>query len=596
MFFGLTAFVRFFNHFWYYFRGMVSFRESVVEALARQLKTSGMDAAQVDAVLETPPKPEMGDLAFPCFQLAKSMKKNPIEIAKELQAKMVAAKIAGLEKIEVAGPYLNFFVTKKALAESVLKAVLKEKEKYGRNDSHKKKVVMVEYSSPNSNKPLHIGHLRNQAIGMALSNGLEANGYKVVKANLINDRGAHICKSMLAYEKWGKGETPKSSGIKGDHLAGNYYVLFAKEAEKNESLNEEIQKMLQQWEQGDAKVKALWKKMNGWAIEGLEETYRTFGSRFDVVYKESEFFDKAGPIVKKGLELGVFEKDEDGSTFANLEKHGLPNKIVLRKDGTSIYLTNDLALTPQKFRQFKLDEALWVVAMEQDLYFRQLFKIFELLQQSFAQHCRHVSYGWVTLPSGRLKSREGTTVDADDVIAEMKSLALQEVKKRHPELKEKEAEKRALAIGLAAIKFFLLKTEFQKNIQFNPEDSLSFEGETGPYVMYAFARAKSILRKAPKSKGTVSFAVLQEDAEKKLLSLLQQYPDMVARIPQNHSLHSMAQFLLELSAAFNSFYHAFPVLDAPENMKAARLALVESVAQVLSNGLRLLDLPVLEEM
>jgi arginyl-tRNA synthetase len=576
---------------------MTDFRQLVAGLLFAELGTRELTEAELASFLEQPPKQEMGDWALPCFRLAKQLKKSPDRIAAELQQKLVAKKIPEIEKIEALGGYLNFFVQKKALAESVLKTILQQKQGFGDSLVGKGKRAMVEYSGPNTNKPLHIGHLRNQSIGMALIRCLEANGYKVVKANILNNRGVAVCKSMLAYQKWGKGETPESTKKKPDHFVGDWYVRFSEEAKQQPGLENEVREMLQQWEKGDKKVRALWKKMDSWELKGLHETYQLFGSEFDVEYKESDFYDKATPWIEKGLEKGVLEREADGSVVARLEKHGLSDKIVLRSDGTSIYLTQDLALTPAKFNGYKLDKAYWVVATEQDLYFRQLFKIFELLGEPWAKNCVHVSYGLVMLPSGRLKSREGKTADADDLIAEMKKLALEEIKKRHEGLPAKETEKRALAIALAGIKFFLLKTEVQKNVLFNPEESLSFEGETGPYVLYSYARAKSILRKIGKEKKRVTdFSVLQSSHEKRILNLLQQFPEIVQQAPNNFSLHSVAQFLLELSAAFNSFYHELPVLQADEKTRVGRLALVEAVAIVLQKGLRLLDIHALEQM
>ncbi len=575
---------------------MTDFRQLVAKLVFEELKANGFSLGELSSFLEQPPKPEMGDWAFPCFRLAKQLKKAPNQIASELQQQFAGKKFAGIEKVEASGGYINFFVQKEALAESVLKTVLKQKQKYGDSGIGKKKRVMIEYSAPNTNKPLHIGHLRNQSLGMALAHSFEANGFKVIKANLLNNRGVAVCKSMLAYQKWGEGKTPESTARKPDHFVGDWYVRYALEAEKNPELETEVQEMLQQWEKGEKKVRALWKKMDAWELKGLHETYKLFGSQFDVEFKESDYYPKAGPWIEKGLQKGVFEKEIDGSVVAKLEKHGLSNKIVLRSDGTSIYLTNDLALTPEKFRKFALNQSLWVVAVEQDLYFRQLFKIFELMGEPWARDCVHVSYGLVMLPSGRLKSREGKTADADDLIEEMKQLALEEIKKRHGELSKKESEKRALAISLAAIKFFLLKTEAQKNVLFNPEESLSFEGETGPYVLYSYARAKSILRKAKKKGKTIGFSLLQNEREKRILNLLQQFPFIVQQIPTSYSLHSLAQFLMELAASFNSFYHELPVLQADEKTKNARLALVEATAIVLQKGLRLLDIRALEKM
>lgn len=576
---------------------MTDFRQLVAELLFGELKAYGFSPEELASFLEQPPKPGMGDWALPCFKLAKQLKKNPNQIAAELHRQLAEKKPAEIEKMEVAGGYLNFFVQKKALAESVLTAVLKQRQKFGWNSNGRKKNVMIEYCAPNTNKPLHIGHLRNQAIGMALAHVQEANGFRVIKANLLNDRGIHICKSMLAYQKFGQGKTPESTGKKPDHFVGDFYVRFNEEAKKNPALEKEAQELLQKWEQGDPKVRTLWKKMNGWAQKGFEQTYELFGSRFDVEFRESDYYLKAAPLIEKGLQNGLFEKEADGSVVAKLEKHGLSNKVVLRSDGTSIYVTNDLALTPQKFKKFKLEKSLWVVAAEQDLYFKQLFKMFELLSEPWAKKCEHVSYGLVMLPSGRLKSREGKTVDADNLIMQVQELAREEITKRHPKISAKEAEKRALLIALGSIKFFLLKTEFQKNVLFNPKESLSFEGETGPYILYSFARAQSILRKAGgKAQPAVDFSGLVDEREKKLLTLLQSFPFIVEQLSHNYSLHSLAQYLLELAGAFNSFYHELPVLQAEKKQRQARLAVVAATAVVLENGLQLLDITPLEQM
>lgn len=577
---------------------MTEFKRQVAKTLAEHLPPE-FDEKTVESWLEQPPKPELGDYAFPCFRLAKSLKKNPQQIAQELKAKLDAnpKTASNFEKIEVAGGYLNFFLQKKQLAQTVLTKILKEKQKYGKNESKKKQKILIEFSAPNTNKPLHIGHVRNNSLGMSLLSILKSNGSNAIPVNLLNDRGVHICKTMLAYQKWGNNETPKERKQKPDHFLGDLYVLYSKKSEENPELENEVKVMLKQWEDGDKTVRQLWKKMNDWAVVGMKETYQNYGVEFEKWYLESDIYDKADSMVKKGLELSVFEKRDDGSVFAMLEPHGLPNKTVMRADGTSIYLTQDLALTEKKFKDYKFDEALWVVASEQDLYFQQLFKIFELLKVPWAGRCRHVNYGLVQLPSGRMKSREGTVVDADDLLSEMKSVARKELEKRYEKLSKTEIEKRANSIALAAIKFFMLKIDAKKEFTFNPEESISFEGETGPYVLYSYARAKSILRKAGKLKKAPDFGLLVTETEKRLVSLIGQYPSVVEHVGKSLSPHTLCQFLLELSSAFNSFYHELAVLDEKNPaLSAARLALVESVSIAISNGLELLDIAALEEM
>ncbi|MFH0955282.1 MAG: arginine--tRNA ligase [Candidatus Micrarchaeota archaeon] len=575
----------------------MDFKQKAAEILFSELKTQGVSLNELSLFLERPPKPEMGDWSLPCFRLAKTLKKNPNQIAGDLVTALNKKKLLEFEKIEAAGGYLNFFIAKKNLAESVLAEVLKQKKSFGKNDSQKNKKILIEFSAPNTNKPLHIGHVRNNSLGMSLTAVLRANGSKVIPANLLNDRGVHICKTMLAYQKWGENKTPKALGQKSDHFLGDLYVQFANEAKTNPELEKEVQEMLLQWEKGDKKVRELWKKMNAWAIEGMKQTYEAYGIEFEKWYLESEIYDKADALVELGLKKGVFEKRDDGSVFALLEEYGLPNKTVIRQDGTSIYVTQDLALTKQKYRDFHFDEALWVVASEQDLYFRQLFKIFELLQAPWSGKCRHVSYGLVQLPSGRMKSREGTVVDADDLLSEVKAVAKKEIEKRYDKLSEAEVEKRANSIALAAIKFFMLKVDAKKEFTFNPEESISFEGETGPYILYAYARSKSILRKAGKLKAKPDFGLLSTETEKRLVSLVGRFPLVVQQVGKSLSPHSLCQFLLELSGAFNSFYHELAVLDEKNPaLSASRLALVESVGIALCNGLELLDIAVLEEM
>ncbi len=574
---------------------MIDFKQQIASALEKAIALPEMTSEKILALLENPPNPDLGDFAFPCFKLAALLKKAPQHIAVELAAKF--GKIAGISRFEVAGAYVNFFVEKQALAEQVVERILKEKSKYGFGALGKQKRLMVEYSAPNTNKPLHVGHLRNDSLGMALSNILGANSFKVIRANLVNDRGIHICKSMLAYQKFGKGKTPKTARQKSDHFVGDYYVLFSKKEKENPGLVEEAQKLLVLWEQRDKKTLALWKKMNSWAVNGMKQTYKEFGSRFDAWFFESKFFDKAKPLIDLGLQKGVFKKDETGAIVADLEQFGLGKKTVLRADGTAIYLTNDLALTKHKFEAFRLDAAYWVVAVEQQLYFQQLFKILELLGFEWAKNCKHVSYEMVHLPEGKMKSREGKVVDANELLSAAKNSAIAELKKRYS-LKPAELKKRARQIALSAIKFHLLKIDAGKTMVFDLNKAILFEGETGPFVQYSFARAKSILRKAGKTKASkqLDFRVLVEPQEKEVIKLLAAYPEIVPGCLRQLSVHSLCQFLLDLASAFNLFYHDLPVLKAEPKLRDARLALVEATAIVLSNGLHLLNIDAIDRM
>jgi len=571
---------------------MPSVKENISKAVGAAVKT-GVPGSEIFNYVEVPPNPTMGDYALPCFFLSKKLKKSPADIATSLASSIKVPE--GVENVEAKGPYLNFFVSPSYLAASMLPIILKEKGKYGKNSSLKKKKIMVEYSSPNSNKPLHIGHVRNDSIGMCISKALEAGGAKVVKANLINDRGIHICKTMFAYNKWSDKKTPEKSGLKGDKFVGNLYVKFEKEAKNDPSLENEVIELLKKWENNDAKVISLWNKMNSWTLKGFKHTYKNYGSEFDVFFFESEFYNKAKKIIEDGRKKGLFKEDENKALYADLEKHGLPNKIVLRPDGTSIYLTNDLALTPYKFKKFKLNDSIWVVANEQNMYFMQLFKIFELLGRKWAPNARHLSYGLVKLPEGKLKSREGRVVDADQLLEELTDLAKKEIKKREPSLSAKELDSRSMKIALAAIKFFMLKIDASKDLLFNPAQAISFEGESGPYVQYTYARAKSILKKAGKL-GKADYTQLTSDHEKKLVLQLEGFPGVIAAMQRNLSPHVLCQYLLQLCSDFNSFYHEIPVLKADPAVKEARLALVVATSLVIQNGLILLNMPVLERM
>ncbi len=573
---------------------MTEFKKEISKAIKKTLgeKTSRQE---LESLIEVPPTPELGDYAFPCFKLASELKKSPAKIAEDLSSKLSLPK--GIERTEPVGPYLNFFASKEDIAVQALQKALKKGGKFGQSPVGKNQKAMVEYSAPNSNKPLHLGHLRNNSIGMAVSNILEANNFKVVKANLVNDRGIHICKSMLAYKLFGKGETPKDAGLKPDHLVGKYYVLYNQKSSENKDLDKMAYVLLQKWERKEKETISLWKKMTKWAVQGFKETYKEFGSLFDEWFFESQFYDKAKPLIKAGKKKGVFKENGDRALIADLESHGMPNKTVLRADGTSIYITNDLALTKHKFEKFELDESIWVVGSEQDLYFSQLFKIFELLGFKWAKKCRHLSHGMVFLPEGKLKSREGRVIDADEIMAEMKGLAEKEVKKRNETIKAKELEKRSRAIALAAIKFHMLKVAVHKDLLFNPKESISFEGETGPYIQYTYARAKSILRKAGQNQKPKSFSGLNSKEEQALVKLIAVYPSTVEKALQQLSPHVICQHLIETAEAFNSFYHKYPVIQEEiAEIKKQRLALVQATAQTLKNGLRLLDIKAIEKM
>jgi len=535
-------------------------------------------------LLEKPAKGISADLALPCFALAKEQRKNPVEIAKELAKDM---KPSGLiKRIEAAGPYVNFYADWDKIGKELLLRIMNAE--FG--VSRQKEKIMIEYSGPNTNKPLHVGHLRNDSIGMAVSNILEFTGNHVLRTNIINDRGVHICKSMLAYKKWGDKKTPQSENKKSDHFVGDFYVLFEKKLKENPELENEIHEMLQKWEAGDKSVRRLWKKMNGWTMDGLKETYKLFGSKFDLWPLESQFYNKAKPILEEGTKKGIFSKNEKGDLIAKLEP-GLPNKVVLRADGTSIYITNDIALTRHRFEKYGINRCIWVVATEQNLHFNQMFSIFEMLGYEWAKNCYHLGYGLVNLPSGRMKTREGNVVDADEVIKEETELAKQEILSREPKIEKKELEKRSLEIALAAIKYYLLKTEPVKDIMFDPNKAIRFEGDTGPYIQYTYARAMSILRKSQKKAAVIHDFGGDEIG---IIKKLSEFPGVVQKAATELRSNHLAVFLFELATQFNEFYHAKQVIGAER--EETLLAVAGSVASVLKTGLQMLVIKALDRM
>jgi arginyl-tRNA synthetase len=562
----------------------MDFKHEIAVLLSKQ---TGKKTEEIEPLLEVPPK-GLGDYAYPCFQLAKEQKKSPIDISNAIKGTISADFI---EKVESKGPYINFFLQKGTLSGVILDEVFSSKgfEKLGSGK------VLVEYSSPNTNKPLHLGHLRNQALGLAISNLLECTGHKVIKANLVNDRGVHICKSMLAYQLFAKGKTPESENRKSDHFVGDMYVLFSKNAENDKSLEEKAQELLVKWEQGDKETIELWKKMNAWALDGMKQTYEKFGSKFDEWMFESEIFEKklGKKIIEEGLEKKIFGEAENGAIIALLEPE-MQNKVLLRGDGTSLYATNDLGLTQYKFDNYKIDKAIWVVGSEQEFYFKQLFKIFEKLGRPWAKNCFHLTYGMVNLTSGKMKSREGTVVDADNLIEEVQEIAKKEIDERYQKLSEKEKEIRSNAIALSAIKFYLLKNDAKKDMLFDPKQSISFDGETGPYLQYTYARAKSILRKAEKYSHK-DFELLTHEKEKELLTELGNFNDSIKKSWESLSLHPLCHQLLSICEKFNSFYHDVPVLKSTKELNA-RLSLVEATAITIKKGLEILDIEAIEEM
>lgn len=556
-----------------------------------------------DVTVELVPTPDMamGELGFGCFPLAKVLRRRPQEIATRLAEAIQPGPL--VRTAQAVGPYLNLFLDRPAFLRAVCEDILaKHPAGYWDNTLGRGERVVVEFSSPNTNKPQHLGHVRNNVLGMAISRILDAVGYEVIKVNLINDRGVHICQSMLAYQRWGGGATPQSTGRKGDHFVGDYYVRFAQEAAKDPSLNGQAQELLVRWERGDPEVVALWRKMNEWVYDGFAQTYRRLGVHFDRVYHESETYRYGREIVLKALEAGHCYRLPDGAVEADLTADGLDKKILLRRDGTSVYITQDLGTAVARHEELHFDRMYYVVASEQIYHFRVLFALLRRFGYAWAERCRHISYGMVYLPEGKMKSREGKVVDADDLLDEVEALSAQAVREKHPDIAEDELEHRKRQIALGAIKFYLLNVNLEKDITFDPAASVSFEGDTGPYIQYSHTRICGILRKWAESRSSESstlpdFSQLGNDDETRLGLLLAQFPSAVRLAAETCNPARLSGHLLEIARSFAQFYHDNPVLQAGSpGLVAARLELCRAVQRVLQQGLALLGIEAPEQM
>ncbi len=555
-----------------------------------------------------PPTTDLGHFAVGCFPLAKQFRKSPAEIARKLAENMAADDV--LQKAIATGPYLNLTVSPAILFGDISSEIISADNTYGKSSVGRDKRVMVEYLSPNTNKPLHLGHLRNGALGMSLARLYESTGHWVVKANLINDRGVHICKSMLAWQRWGDGSTPESAGKKGDHFVGEWYVRFAREADGDDALENQVQQMLQQWEAGDRKTVDLWKTMNTWVYDGFSQTYHDFGLEFDVLYYESNTYKLGKDVIQKGLKAKVFAKDAHGNTVFDLpakefgqEKNGDAKKVtVLRPDGTSLYITQDIATSILKIEEHSLNFSIYVVGSEQEYHFKCLFQILADLGYKWAKDCYHLSYGMVYLPEGKMKSREGKIVDADDLLDEMKKLAEEEIRRRDTDgkLSDEEVKSRAEKIGIGAVKFYLLRVRPTQSINFDPAESISFDGFTGPYCQYAYARIFGILEKAGSADlnmENADFSQLGNTEELQLLQKLIEFPAEVESAAGELNPSRVAVHVFNTAKSFNQFYNKHQVIQAGSaQLVSARLALIRATAVVLKKGLDLLGIEVLENM
>jgi arginyl-tRNA synthetase len=555
---------------------------------AGSIKTALKKELNVEAVLEVPHSAELGDFAFPCFFLAKTMKKSPVEIAKWLEARI---KVDGV-RVRADGAYLNFFVDNESFSEKILKEAFSAgfgcRKKSGRK-------VVVEFPGPNTNKPLHLGHVRNICLGHSFCLLGEANGDIMIPVNINNDRGVHICKSMLAYQKWGVGDSPEKSGVKSDFFVGKYYVMFSKAAADNPELENEALAMLKKWESGDKVVIALWKKMNKWALDGFKKTYKSFGIKFVKEYYESRTYKAGKKLVLEGLKKNIFRRNEKGAVVFGMGDGA--EKVLLREDGTSVYITQDMYLAKLRYDDFKFDKLVYVVATEQNFHFRVLFEVLKALGFPFAEKCRHFAYGMVNLTTGRMKSREGTVVDADTLVADIEKLAFSETKARHPELSDKKVSERARVIAMGAVRFYILKNDPVKDMLFDSKQSISLEGGTGPYVQYAHARCCSILRKyGKKISDNVDFGLLSNSAEISLVKLLGEFPVVVERSYSMYRQSLLANYLLSLAQEFSNFYSQCQVVSEDECLTRVRALVVDCTRNVLSRGLGLLGIESPEEM
>ncbi len=552
----------------------------------------------IDFSLTEVPNPKMGDLAFPCFLVAKFLNSrskkdiSPVEIANTL-ANTIIIPNKYFKKTRAIGPYLNFFLQREKFFEIICQDDYRLKTKI------RKKKIMLEFSSPNTNKPLHLGHLRNIVLGMSIANLLEVIGFKVIKANLINDRGIHICKSMLAYQCWKRRERFEDKRLKGDHLVGKYYTMFEERAKVNPYLIEEAQEMLRKWEKGDKKVLALWKKMNSLALKGFEETYKRLSISFDKWYFESKIYKLGRKIILNALKKKKCYRRLDGAIEIDLGQG--KKKVLIRPDGTSVYITQDIGLAKFKFDQYKLDKSIYLTGQEQEYHFQILFKILKRIGFSWAKKCEHLSHGMVFLPEGRMKSREGKVVEADELLDKMERMAQEEIIKRQEKISfDKKPEDRTKKIALSALKFYLLKFNPKQAINFNPKESLSLEAATGPYINYAYVRIQSILRKsrAPLiNKKKSPFSMLGNFEEWELAKILFRFSKIVEKSALSYNPSYLAEHLLKLATAFNKFYEKHSVLSAKTlELSEARLILVQVVATILKKGMELLKIEMTEKM
>ena len=556
-----------------------------------------------------------GNLTLVVFPFLKISKKNPEQTAQEI-GQYLADHCEAVAGYNVVKGFLNLVIAPAAWL--ALLNDINANEHYGERQANENSpLVMIEYSSPNTNKPLHLGHVRNNLLGWSLAQIMQANGNRVVKTNIVNDRGIHICKSMLAWLKYGNGETPETSGKKGDHLIGDYYVAFDKhyreevkqlvesgmdeeQAKQEAPLIKEAHEMLVKWENNDPEVRALWQKMNNWVYAGFDETYKKMGVSFDKIYYESQTYLKGKAKVEEGLAKGLFERHADNSVWADLTNEGLDQKLLLRYDGTSVYMTQDIGTAEMRFQDYPIDKMIYVVGNEQNYHFQVLSILLDRLGFKWGKELVHFSYGMVELPNGKMKSREGTVVDADDLMALMVSDAKKTSEElgKFDDMSEDERNEIARIVGMGALKYFILKVDARKNMLFNPEESIDFNGNTGPFIQYTYARIRSILRKAGEQGASEApLNAVLSDKETELIQKMSEYGAAVEQAGKDYSPSGIANYCYELTKVFNQFYHDYSILnEADEQKKLVRLVIARNVAKVIRNGMALLGIEVPERM
>ena len=576
----------------------------------------GLEATEKMLQLQKTRSEFEGNLTLVVFPFVKAAKKSPEQTAQEIGQYLVD-NCSAVEKFNVVKGFLNLSIGEGAWLQ-LLQTIDKDEHFGTKQASDESPLVMIEYSSPNTNKPLHLGHVRNNLLGWSLAKIMEANGNKVVKTNIVNDRGIHICKSMLAWLKYGNGETPETSGKKGDHLIGDYYVLFDKhyreeikqlvaqgmdeeKAKQEAPLIKEAHEMLVKWEQNDPEVRALWEKMNNWVYAGFDETYKKMGVSFDKIYYESQTYLKGKAKVEEGLAKGLFERHEDNSVWADLTNEGLDQKLLLRSDGTSVYMTQDIGTAEMRFQDFPIDKMIYVVGNEQNYHFQVLSILLDRLGFKWGKELVHFSYGMVELPNGKMKSREGTVVDADDLMELMVEDAYKTSMElgKFDDMTEEERREIARIVGMGALKYFILKVDARKNMLFNPEESIDFNGNTGPFIQYTYARIRSILRKAASltSATSMTSTTSLNEKEVELIQKMNEFGAAVEQAGKDYSPSGIANYCYELTKVFNQFYHDYSILNEPdEQKKAVRLMLAKNVAKIIKSGMDLLGIEVPERM